>query len=121
MTLENLMFVFSVYIFFTEKLVFFLFAYKTQVIYCSSFKLFCLVDTMHAQTTNFPFLAHLSTECSVSYCDHSSSVRRPSANIFLVNTLASTIINQSAPNFVKMYMTTRSRINSIMEVIGPEL
>ena len=54
------------------------------------------------------FLAHLSTECSVSYCDHSH---------FLVNTLASTNINQSAPNLVKMYMTIRSRLSFIMELI----
>ena len=45
------------------------------------------------------FLAHLSTECSVSYCDHSPSVSVcPSVHNFLVNTLASTNINQSAPN-----------------------
>ena len=72
-------------------------------------------------------LAHLSTECSVSYCDHSPSVGvrlfdiRLSVHNFLVNTLASTNINQSAPNLVKMYMTKRSRMSSIMELIGPEL
>ena len=38
-----------------------------------------------------------------------------------VYTLASTNIDQSAPNFVKMYMTIRSRISSIMDLIGPEL
>ena len=38
-----------------------------------------------------------------------------------VYTLASTNINQSAPNLVKMYMTIRSRTSSIMELIGPEL
>ena len=49
------------------------------------------------------FLAHLS------YCDHllsvgvRPSVRRPSVHNFLVNTRASTNINQSAPNLVKMY------------------
>ena len=75
----------------------------------------------------FFFLAHLRTECSVSYCDHSPSVvvrpsvRRPSVHIFFVNTLASTNINQSAPNFVRLYMTIRSRMSSIMELIGPEL
>ena len=68
------------------------------------------------------FLAHLSTECSVSYCDHSPSVGiRPSVHNLLVNTLASTNINQSSPNLVKMYMTTRARMTSIMELIGPEL
>ena len=76
------------------------------------------------------FLAHLSTECSVSYCDHSLSVAvgpaispsdLPSVQNFLVKTLASTNINQSTQNLVKMYMTTRSRMSSIMELIGPEL
>ena len=61
----------------------------------------------------------------VSYCDHSSSVGvcRPSAvrSHFLVYTLASTNINQSAPNLVQLYMTIRSRMSSIMEVIRPEL
>ena len=30
-------------------------------------------------------------------------------------------INQSEPNFVKMYMTIRSQMSLIMDVIGPEL
>ena len=38
-----------------------------------------------------------------------------------VYTLASTNINQSAPNWVKMYVTIRSQISSNMAVIGPEL
>ena len=38
-----------------------------------------------------------------------------------VYTPASTNIDQSAPKLVKMYMTIRSRISSIMDVIGPEL
>ena len=38
-----------------------------------------------------------------------------------VYTPASTNIDQSAPNLVKMYMTIRSRMSSIMDVIGPEL
>ena len=44
-----------------------------------------------------------------------------SVHNFLINTLASTNINQSTPNLVKMYMTIRSRMRSIMELIGPEL
>ena len=36
-------------------------------------------------------------------------------------TLASTNINQLAPNLVKMYVTIRSQMSSIMNVIGPEL
>ena len=35
--------------------------------------------------------------------------------------LASTNINQSVPNFVKMKTTTRSRMSLIMDVIRPEL
>ena len=38
-----------------------------------------------------------------------------------VYTLASTNIDQSAPNLVKMYMTIRSQMRSIMDLIGPEL
>ena len=38
-----------------------------------------------------------------------------------VYTPASTNIDQSAPNLVKMYMTVRSRKSSIMDVIRPEL
>ena len=38
-----------------------------------------------------------------------------------VYTLASTNINQSAPNLVKMYVTIRSRMRLIMDLIGPEL
>ena len=63
----------------------------------------------------------------MSYRDHSPfigvrpSVRRPSVHNFLVNTLASTDINQSAPNLVKVFMTIRSQMSSIMELIGLEL
>ena len=61
----------------------------------------------------------------VSYCDHSPSVgvRRPPVicSHFLVYTLAFTNINQSAPNLVHMYMTIRSPMSLIMELIGPEL
>ena len=38
-----------------------------------------------------------------------------------VYTLTSTNINQSTPTLVKMYMTIRSRISSIMDIIGPKL
>ena len=66
----------------------------------------------------------------MSYCDHSPSIGVhpsihpsvcPSVYDLLVNTLASTNINQSSPNLVKMYTTTRARMSSIMETIGPEL
>ena len=38
-----------------------------------------------------------------------------------VYTLASTNIDQSASNLVKIYMTIRSQMSSIMDLIGPEL
>ena len=38
-----------------------------------------------------------------------------------VYTLTSTNIDQSTPNLVKMYVTIRSRMSSIMDLIGPEL
>ena len=38
-----------------------------------------------------------------------------------VYTLASRNIDKSGPNFVKMYMTIRSPMSSIMDVIRPEL
>ena len=38
-----------------------------------------------------------------------------------VYSLASTNIDQSAPNVVKMYMTIRSRMITIMDLIGQEL
>ena len=38
-----------------------------------------------------------------------------------VYTLASTNIDQSTPNLVKMYVTIRSRMSVIMDLIGPEL
>ena len=38
-----------------------------------------------------------------------------------VYTLASTNIDQSTPNLVKMYVTTRLRMSSIMDLIRPEL
>ena len=38
-----------------------------------------------------------------------------------VYTPASTNIDQSAPNLDKMYMTIRSRMSSIIDVIRPEL
>ena len=38
-----------------------------------------------------------------------------------VYTLSSTNINQSAPTLVKMYVTIRSQMSSITDLIGPEL
>ena len=42
-------------------------------------------------------------------------------NLTFVYTQASTNIDQSAPNLVRMYMTIRSQMRSIMDVIRPEL
>ena len=39
----------------------------------------------------------------------------------IVYTLAYTNVDQSAPNLVKMCMTIRSQMSSIMDLIGPEL
>ena len=38
-----------------------------------------------------------------------------------VYTLVSTNINQSTPNLVKMYMTIKSLMSLIMDLIGPEM
>ena len=38
-----------------------------------------------------------------------------------IYTLASTNVNRSAPDLVKMYVIIRSRVNSIMDLIGQEL
>ena len=46
---------------------------------------------------------------------------RKFAEYDFVYTLASTNINQSAPNLIQMCMTIRSRMSSIMELIKPEL
>ena len=43
------------------------------------------------------------------------------AKFDFVYTLASTNINQSAPNLVKMYVTIRSSMSSIMDLIKQEL
>ena len=43
------------------------------------------------------------------------------AESVFIYTLVSTNINQSTPNLVKMYMTLRSRMSLIMNLIGPEL
>ena len=40
---------------------------------------------------------------------------------YFLYTLASTNIDQSTPNFVKMYVTIRSQMRSIMDLIRPEL
>ena len=57
---------------------------------------------------------------SLTVCVYPSDVR-PSVHIFLVYTLASTNINQSEPNLVRMYVTIWSRMSWIMDIIRPEL
>ena len=42
-------------------------------------------------------------------------------NLTLFTLLSSTNINQSAQNMVKIYVTVRSRMRLIMDLIGPEL
>ena len=46
---------------------------------------------------------------------------RKIAKYDFVYNLASTNINQSAPNSVQICMIIRARMSSIMELIGPEL
>ena len=58
---------------------------------------------------------------AVKVASNPNTTNQPTDHNLLVNTLASTNINQSAPNLVKMYMTIRSQMSFIMEVIGPEL
>ena len=43
------------------------------------------------------------------------------AEFDFVYTLASTNVDQSTPNLVKMYVTIRLQMSSIMDLIGPEL
>ena len=84
-----------------------------------------LLLNIRTMATNFSFHKRL-----ISSHEHgvlsgllwSLTVRRcRSVHNLLVNTLASTNINQSSPNLVKMYMTTRAWMSYIMELIGPEL
>ena len=46
---------------------------------------------------------------------------RKNAEYDFFYTLSSTNIEQSEPNFFKMYVIIRSRMSSIMDLIGPEL
>ena len=70
----------------------------------------------------FTFISPLPAKLKGTLGLHSVrlSVRPLSVHIYLF-TLASTNINQSTPNLVQMYMTIRSRMSWIMEMIGPEL
>ena len=53
--------------------------------------------------------------------DESDFVYTLSSTNINLYTLSSTNINQSVPNLVKMYVTIRSQMSSIMVLIGPEL
>ena len=66
-------------------------------------------------------LSELLWSLTVRRCPSVRPSVRLSVHNLLVNTLASTNINHSSPNLVKMYMTTRAQMSSIMEPIGPEL
>ena len=59
--------------------------------------------------------------CSCKKVQHCPSVCLTSPPSVCHNSLASTNINQSAPNLVKMYMTIRSQMSAIIELIGLEL
>ena len=101
---------------------------------------FLLYKKVLTQVSMVSFFAHLSTEHRVlsellwsltvrrcpSVCPLRTSVRQmsvcpPSVHSFLVNSLASTNSNQSAPNLVKVYLTIRSWMSMIMEMDGLEL
>ena len=45
---------------------------------------------------------------------------KKNAIFHFVYILASTIIKQSSPNLVKIYVTIRSRMSSVLGLIGPE-
>ena len=50
----------------------------------------------------------------------SGAIQDHHGSLVHVYTLTSTNINQSTPNLVKMYVTIRSQMSSIMDIIGPE-
>ena len=58
-------------------------------------------------------------ESDFVYTLSSTNINQSAPNF--VYTLSSTSIDQSAPNLVRMHATIRSRISSIMDLIGPEL
>ena len=80
---------------------------------------------LHASCSAFVFSSPEHEVLRVSYCDHSLSVsvRRPSVCLsvvpshFLVYTVASINISQSAPNLVTMYMSIRSQMRLIMSQV----
>ena len=53
--------------------------------FCKFFTSYCLFPSL------FPLLAHLSTECSVSYCDHSPSVGVRPTSVHLTSVCLSRI------------------------------
>ena len=55
------------------------------------------------------------------YVSASGAIQGHHGPLVLVYTLASTNINQSVPNLVRMYVTVRSWMSQIMDVIRPEL
>ena len=55
------------------------------------------------------------------YISASGAIQGHHGPLVLVYTLASTNINQSLPTWVRMYVTIRSRMSLIMDVIRQEL
>ena len=71
-----------------------------------------------------PMRARMSSIISQIELEHSELLALEFGKIAesdFVYTLVSTNIDQSAPNLVKMYMTLRSQMSSIMDLIGLEL
>ena len=83
-------------------------------------RLSCIVNIYRVDTLEATFFAQSTSEWAIVVTHRpSASVVCPSVYIFLF-TLAFTNIYQSAPNLVKLYMTIRSQISLIMDLIGPE-
>ena len=75
-------------------------------------------------TIHMPIRARMSLIMGQIKPEHSELFALEFGNIAesdFVYTLVSTNIDQSAPNLVKMYMTIRSQMSLIMDLIGPEL
>ena len=71
-----------------------------------------------------PIRAHMSSIMGQIEVEHPELLALEFGKIAesdFVYILASTNIDQSAPDLIKMYMTIRSQMSSIMDLIGPEL
>ena len=75
-------------------------------------------------TIHMPMWARMSSSMGQIEAEHPELFALQFGKIVesdFVYILASTNIDQSAPNLVKMYMTIRSWMSLIMDLIGPEL